>query len=116
MRGAALLAAEVDAVLSGTRSERTALRRYEQARRREFGARFGMAKLLQRGLRTSGVADLTIGLLGRWPQLCDLVLGVTGDYVPPAGLLSPGLWRSLLRTKIDVVRPKTPAGPGLAGR
>lgn len=113
MRGAELLAEEVDALLSGKRSERSALRRYEQARRREFGPRYGLAKLLQRGLRRRGVADRVVGMLGRWPKLCDLVLGLTGDYVPPSGLLSPLVWRSVLGTGSRVSAHGAPSGPEL---
>ena len=113
MRGAQLLAEEVHAFLSGKRSERSALRRYEQARRREFGPRYGLAKLLQRGLRRRGVADRVVRTLGRWPRLCDLVLGLTGDYVPPSGLLSPLVWRSVLGTANRVPVHDAASDPGL---
>lgn len=116
MRGARLLADELDAILCGRRSERSGLRRYERARRREFGPRYGLAKLLQQGLRRRGVADRVVGLLGRWPQLCDLALGLTGDYVPPSGLLSPLVWRSVLGAGNRVLAHETPSEPGLVHR
>jgi len=116
MRGAAILAEEVDAALRGKRSEGAALRRYEQARRREFGPRYGLAKLLQSALRRRGVADRVVGWLGRWPRLCDLALGLTGDYVPPMGLLSPLLWRSVFGTGTQASPVKSPTDAHPLGR
>jgi flavin-dependent dehydrogenase len=99
MRGAALLARALERALREPRRERAELRRYEQARRREFSPRYGLAGLLQRGLRRPGVPEVVIGALRRRPGLCDLVLGLTGDYLPPGALLSPVLWRRALRVK-----------------
>ena len=94
MRGASLLAPAIDECLRDPRREAQALGRYARARRFEFGPRYAMARLLQRGLRRPGIPERVIGALDRAPGLCDLVLGLTGDYVPPSGLASPGVWRS----------------------
>lgn len=94
MRGASLLAPAIDECLREPRNETRALRRYARARRFEFGPRYAMARLLQTGLRRPGVPERVIGALDRAPGLCDLVLGLTGDYVPPSALASPGVWRS----------------------
>lgn len=97
MRGAELLAAAIDGALHAPARERQALRRYARARLREFGPRYELARWLQRGLRAPALPTGVVRALGAWPGLCDLVLGVTGDYVPPRGLLSPGVWRSVAR-------------------
>jgi len=96
MQGARLLAAELDAALHDPRREPAALRRYGRARRLEFAPRYGLARLLQRGLRRPGVPDRVVAALDRAPAVYDLLLGLTGDYVPPRGLLTPGVWLSLL--------------------
>jgi len=96
MRGAELLAPSVDLALRDPDHESVALRRYEGARRREFAPRHGLARLLQLGLRRPFVSERVVGLLARVPALCDILLGLTGDYVPPRGLLSPRLWSSAL--------------------
>lgn len=96
MRGAQMLARAVDASLRAPHREAAAMRRYAWDRRREFSPRYGFAKLLQRGLKCKRVPDRVIGLLGRRAALCDLLLGLTGDYVPPLGLLSPSVWRTIL--------------------
>jgi flavin-dependent dehydrogenase len=96
MHGAALLADAVDALLRDPAGECDALRRYERARRREFALRHALARLLQRGLRHPGVPPRIVAAMARMPSLCHLLLGLTGDYLPPRGILSPRVWRSAL--------------------
>jgi flavin-dependent dehydrogenase len=96
MHGAALLADAVDALLRDPARECDALRRYERARRREFALRHALARLLQRGLRHPGVPPRIVAAMARMPSLCHLLLGLTGDYLPPRGILSPRVWRSAL--------------------
>jgi len=96
MQGARLLAPALDAALLDPARERAALRGYERARRRELAPRYALARLLQWGLRRRGVPDLLAGALDRVPALCDVLLGVTGDYLPPRGLVLPGVWLSAL--------------------
>ena len=99
MRGASLIATAIDEALRAPERERAALRRYARERRRELGPRYLLAGLLQRGIRHPTITREVVGLLGRLPGICDLVLGLTGDYVPPRALLSPRLWRSVLRER-----------------
>jgi 2-polyprenyl-6-methoxyphenol hydroxylase-like FAD-dependent oxidoreductase len=97
MRGAELLAAVVDQALREPSRERALLRRYERERAREFGARRAFARLLQRGLRRRGVPERVMATLQALPRLCDVVMALTGDYLPPRGLLRPSTWRYLLQ-------------------
>ncbi len=97
MQGAQLLSAAVHEALRDPQRERQALRGYARARRREFGPRYALARLLQGGLRRPGVPDKLVGALERVPALGHLLLGLTGDYVPPRGLLLPSVWSSALR-------------------
>ncbi|MAW60930.1 MAG: hypothetical protein CMJ94_08855 [Planctomycetes bacterium] len=94
MRGAALLAPAVDCALRAPTQEARALRRYVRARRLEFGPRYALARLLQRGLRQPGLPDRVVGMLQRSPRVQALLLGLTGDYLPPSALLRPSVWRA----------------------
>ncbi len=94
MRGAKLLAAALDAALCSPQDEPRALTRYVGARRRELGPRYALARLLQRGIRSRRVVGGVLGLFERFPAACDVLLGLTGDYVPPRGLVLPRVWRS----------------------
>lgn len=97
MQGARYASEQLSLALADPAKEAKALRTYARSRRRDFGPRYALARLLQRGLRKDGVPDRVIGAFGRLPGLCDLVLGLTGDYVPPKALASPVLWHSVLR-------------------
>lgn len=92
MRGAELLAGELATALHAGRTGPRALEGYRRARRREFGPRLTMARLLQRGLRSGLVTKTFLGLLQRRPRLADLLVSVTGDYAPPRALLAPKVW------------------------
>ena len=113
MRGAQLLATAVDLALRDANREAEALAGYERDRRREFGPRYGLAELLQRGLRRKAVPRLVLRCLARRPGLCDLLLGLTGDYVPPRALLSPRVWLNALLGPESVGHSGRPSGPGL---
>jgi menaquinone-9 beta-reductase len=96
MQGARYLSAALTEALLAPDREEAALARYAKSRRGDFGPRYGLARLLQSGLGRPGVPEKVIGLLERFPLLCDLMLGLTGDYLPPRGLFSPRVWHSLL--------------------
>lgn len=92
MRGAALLAPTIDAALRAPARERRALRTYCRSRRLEFAPRYALARLLQRGLRRPGIPDLVVSRLARSPRMHGLLMGLTGDYLPPSALLRPSVW------------------------
>ena len=99
MEGARLLAAALQRALAEPAREAAELRRYERSRRHDFGPRYALAKLLQRGLRRPGVPERVVRVLGSFPALGDLLLGLTGDYLPVRALASPGVWRSALTAR-----------------
>jgi len=92
LRGSALLARPLAAALHARRTDAAALRDYARARRRELRPRelFGLA--LQRGLRHPRLVDAGLRLLGARPALADVLVSVTGDYVPLRELARPSLW------------------------
>lgn len=97
LRGAQILAPVlVDALYTGT-VDADSLRPYVRARRVEFGPRFGLARVLQRGLRHPWLVARGLGLLAARPRLADLIVAVTGDYVPGRELLRPQVWWRALR-------------------
>jgi flavin-dependent dehydrogenase len=102
MQGAKLLAAALEQALSDRVDEARALRAYERARALEIRPRQILARWLQTGLRREGLPERVVGALGRHPGLLRLALGLTGDYVPPRGVLSPALWCDVLAPAGDV--------------
>ncbi|MEZ5962946.1 MAG: NAD(P)/FAD-dependent oxidoreductase [Planctomycetota bacterium] len=105
LRGAQLLAPVLIEALADGDLRRRALSPYVSARRREFGPRLRLAKLLQRGLRHPRVVDRVLALLSARPRLADLLVSVTGDYVPGRELLRPGVWWRALRRGHPVPQP-----------
>lgn len=97
MHGALLLALDVDRALRSGRTDAASLRGYARARSRCFGPRYAFARLLQRSLRHPGLVERSLALLERRPGLADLVVALTGDYVPFRELTRPGVWRGALR-------------------
>ena len=97
MRGAALLAEAIDKSMRSTGREAKALRGYERARRREFGPRYALARLLQRGLRHRRMVEGVLKSFASRPGLTNLIVAWTGDYVEPRELLRPAIWRDALR-------------------
>lgn len=100
LRGAQLLAPALAHALARDDVRASALRRYARARRVEFGPRMAMARLLQRGLRRPWIAERTLALLAARPRLADLLVAVTGDYVPGRELLRPSVWWRALRPEV----------------
>lgn len=100
LKGAQLLAADATAALRALRSRdfvpREALAGYARGRAREIASRCRIATMLQRGLRRESVVRLAFALLEARPRLADLLVSLTGDYVPPRELLRPSVWAAAL--------------------
>jgi len=64
-----------------------ALAGYERARHVVFAGKERFTRALQFVIRRRRLANLTAHVLARHPALVDLLLGVTGDYVPARALL-----------------------------
>lgn len=97
LRGAQILAPVLVEALQAGAVDGDSLRPYLRARQTEFGPRFWLAKLLQRGLRRPWLVARGLGLLAARPRLADLMVSVTGDYVPGRELLRPQVWWRALR-------------------
>lgn len=97
LRGAQILAPVVVEALAGGRRDVRALGAYARARRAEFVPRLFLARMLQRGLAHPRLVERVIGLLAARRPLADLLIAVTGDYVPGRELLRPSVWWRALR-------------------
>lgn len=79
---------------SGLRAMTVPLRAYETARRRTFAGKWRVEKLISAAVAFPWLMNQAAKVLGRDRDLADLLVGVTGDFVPPSAVLSP---RTLLR-------------------
>ncbi len=108
LKGAEMLARSAIPALHARRVDRVALRGYVRGRNREIAPRAAFSTLLQRGLRHPGLVRSALGMLEKRPELVDVLVSVTGDYVPLRELARPKLWWSALRPKPrrpDAARP-----------
>ena len=108
LAGARSLAAALVAALEATSSELQpeSLRGYLRARRRELAPRAQLGLVLQRAMTSPALVKGFLALLEARPRLADLLVGVTGDYVPLRELARPSVWLDALGHK----EPRTPAG------
>ncbi|MCY2959193.1 MAG: NAD(P)/FAD-dependent oxidoreductase [Planctomycetota bacterium] len=96
LKGAEMLSQSAIAALHAGRVDRASLRDYARGRRREIVPRVAFASLLQRGLRHPRLVRSALGLLESRPELVDVLVSVTGDYVPLRELARPRVWWSAL--------------------
>lgn len=73
-----------------------ALRRYAAARRRAFGGKWILERLIGTGVGWPWLAGRVVARLARRPHLADLLVGATGNFVPAGAVLSPGTLMRLL--------------------
>jgi geranylgeranyl reductase family protein len=97
LRGGELVA---DAVVSalGAASARDAARafqRYERARRDEFGGKWWVERLIGAGVASPRIANRATRALSARKHLADLLVGVTGDFVPARRVLGLGFLAQL---------------------
>jgi flavin-dependent dehydrogenase len=96
LRGGELLAEYAQAaVLTSSRDAHVrALRGYEQARKQVFGGKWRVEQLIGLAVSMPPLLNHAARVLSRDRDLADLLIGVTGDFVPPSAVLRP---RTLLR-------------------
>lgn len=116
LRGGELLAPHVIAALAEPdprRSDR-ALGEYAASRRREFGGKWIVERLIGAAVAFPPLIDHAARVLSRRKDMADLLVGVTGDFVPPREvlrasyllpLLLPGTRSSPVRQRPDMSAP-----------
>lgn len=95
LRGGELAAAAVRAALERISSD-DPLREYERARRREFGGKWMIERLVGVAVAFPPLIERAATSLARRKDLADLFVGVTGDFVPAREVLRPSYLLSLL--------------------
>jgi flavin-dependent dehydrogenase len=75
-----------------------ALARYEDARRREFGGKWMVERLIGTAVAVPFLINRAAGVLSRRRDMADLLVGVAGDFVPPAEVLNAGYLLRLFLT------------------
>ncbi len=91
LRGAELAADWI--VASASRSE--ALRGYDDARRAEFGGKWKVERMIGSAVAWPAVLNRAVGALAARKELADLIVGVTGDFVPADRVLRLGFLAQL---------------------
>jgi len=86
----------------GRRDSLEALRGYERARHAAFSGKWRVERLVGAAVAMPWLMNHAARVLGRDRDLADLLVGVTGDFVPPSAVLSP-------RTLLRFLLPRAPA-------
>ena len=98
MRTAEFAAQSLSAALARAAPvRRAALAGYERARRREFRGKWVLERLIAYGVGWPLLAERVVTRLARRPDLADLLVGATGNFVPTRALFAPRVLTSLLR-------------------
>jgi flavin-dependent dehydrogenase len=95
LRGGELAARAALRVLANTGST-DALRDYERTRRREFGGKWRVERLVGVAVAFPPLIERAATALARRKDLADLFVGVTGDFVPAREVLRPSYLLALL--------------------
>ena len=72
------------------------LRDYERARRAEFGGKWMVERLVGTAVAFPLLIERAAATLARRKDLADLLVGVTGDFVPAGEVLRPSYLLALL--------------------
>ena len=91
LRGGELLAPFALAALEArdARGAAAALAPYAQARRRAFGGKWIVERMVGLAVGSPALMDRVTGALASHPEMADLLVGVAGDFVPPRTVLAP---------------------------
>jgi menaquinone-9 beta-reductase len=89
LRGAELLAETAEPALAHRgRVTAAALAPYRRARRRAFGGKWAVERLIGYGMNFPALFDRAVGRLGR-RGMAHTLIGVTADFVPARAVLNP---------------------------
>ncbi|HVE79470.1 MAG TPA: FAD-dependent oxidoreductase [Gemmatimonadaceae bacterium] len=113
LRGAELLAPFVEAALDARSSDAAndSLRAYDRLRRRTFRGKWLVERLIGAAVAWTPLLDRAARSLERRRDLADLLIGVTGDFVPPRAVLRPGFLLALLFPWLGPARAPSPSAP-----
>jgi flavin-dependent dehydrogenase len=111
MRGAELLTTYAfEAVRSSNASASDiALAAYDRCRCREFGGKWAVERAIATAIASPSLINLAAKALARRTELADLLVGVTGDFVPAREVLKPGFVLRLLAAALLPDRQPVPS-------
>jgi hypothetical protein len=90
LRGGELLCPYAfDAVRGVPARARTALEAYDRCRRREFGGKWAVERIVAAVVAAPSLMNAAARALASAPDLAATLVGVTGDFVPAGAVLSP---------------------------
>ncbi|HST07877.1 MAG TPA: NAD(P)/FAD-dependent oxidoreductase [Gemmatimonadaceae bacterium] len=90
LRGGELLAPYlVEALGRGVRDEKLVLSGYDRARKREFGGKWKLERIVGMAIAYPWFLNNAATVLSRRKDLADLIVGVAGDFIPARLVLSP---------------------------
>ncbi len=75
---------------------RSTLAPYARARRAAFAGKWALERLIGLGVGWPTLAERVVGRLARRPDLADLLVGATGNFVPAREVLAPTVLAQLL--------------------
>jgi menaquinone-9 beta-reductase len=98
LRGGEMVAEAVTAALGGEGrgSDHGAFQAYDRARVEEFGGKWRVERLIGVGVATPMIVNRAARALAAHKDLADLLVGVTGDFVPAREVLRLGYLARLL--------------------
>ena len=88
LRGGELAASAIRNGLESDGANHESLVAYDDARRQEFGGKWWVERLIGVGVAFAPVANRAARALASQKPLADLLVGVTGDFVPPSHVLN----------------------------
>jgi flavin-dependent dehydrogenase len=90
LRGGEMLAPFIVEALRGApRDESRALADYETARRREFGGKWKLERIVGMAIAYPYFLNNAAKALSRRKEMADLLVGVAGDFIPTSLVLNP---------------------------
>ena len=96
LRGGELLAPYIcESLEQSSVHERQILSGYDVARKREFGGKWKLERIVGMAIAHPYFLNNAAKVLSRRKDMADLLVGVAGDFVPPRVVLTPGFLFSL---------------------
>ena len=84
-----------EALHRDVREERDILSGYDTARKREFGGKWTLERIVGMAIAYPYFLNNAAKILSRRPDMADLLVGVAGDFIPPKVVLGPRFLFSL---------------------
>jgi len=96
LRGGELLAPHLaEALVRSPKEESRILSGYDRARKREFGGKWKLARIVGMAIAYPYFLNNAAKVLSRRKDMADLLVGVAGDFIPTSVVLSPRFLFSL---------------------